>query len=82
MDWIELAHGRGQVSATCECGNEHSDSIKCSEFLDQLQTAPFLKNDSAAGSKLRVCTRRLVIYRYVSTRDKGETPVRAMKERG
>jgi hypothetical protein len=37
MDWIELAHDR-QVAGTCECGEEPSDSIKCGEFLDELQT--------------------------------------------
>ena len=26
--------GYGQVSGTCECGNESSGSIKCGEFLD------------------------------------------------
>ena len=26
--------GKGQVSGTCECGNEPSGSIKCGEFLD------------------------------------------------
>jgi hypothetical protein len=30
MDWIELAEGRDR----CECGNEHSGSIKCEECLD------------------------------------------------
>ena len=35
MDWIELSKDReGQVSGTCECGNELSGSIKCGEFLD------------------------------------------------
>jgi len=29
---------QGQVTGTCKCGNEHSDSIKCGEFLDQLRT--------------------------------------------
>ena len=24
----------GQLAGTCECGNEHSGSIKCVEFLD------------------------------------------------
>jgi hypothetical protein len=32
MDWV------GQVEGTCECGNEPLGSIKCGEFLDQLQT--------------------------------------------
>jgi len=33
MDWIDLAQDRGQVTGTCECGNELSASINCSEFL-------------------------------------------------
>jgi len=32
MDWIKLA--QGQVTGTCECGNEPSGSINCGEFLD------------------------------------------------
>jgi len=34
VDWIEVAHGKGQVAGTCECGNEPSVSIKCEECLD------------------------------------------------
>jgi len=34
MDWIELAQAREKVAGSCECGNEHSGSIKCGEFLD------------------------------------------------
>ena len=26
--------GERQVAGTCECGNEHSGSIKCGVFLD------------------------------------------------
>jgi len=26
--------GYGQLASTCECGNEHSCSVKCGEFLD------------------------------------------------
>jgi len=26
--------GKGQVSGSCECGNEPSSSIKCGEFFD------------------------------------------------
>jgi hypothetical protein len=33
MDWIGLAQDR-QVAGTCECGNEHSGSVKCGEFLE------------------------------------------------
>jgi len=29
--------GYGQVAGTCECGNEHSGSIKCGEFLEYLR---------------------------------------------
>jgi hypothetical protein len=29
-----VGSGQGQVAGTCECGNEHSGSIKCGEFLD------------------------------------------------
>jgi len=34
MDWIELGQDRDKLAGTCECGNEHSGSIKCGEFLD------------------------------------------------
>ena len=34
-----------------ECGNEPSGSVKCGEFLDQLQTSSLLKKDSAQWSK-------------------------------
>ena len=34
MDWIDLAQGRDKWAGTCDCGNEHSGSIKCGEFLD------------------------------------------------
>ena len=43
--------GQGQVADACECGNEPSSSVKCGEFLDQLQTSQLLKKDSAAWSK-------------------------------
>ena len=33
--------GEGQVTATCECGNEPSGSIKCGEFLDWLKSVRF-----------------------------------------
>jgi hypothetical protein len=33
MDWIDLAR-YGEVAGSCKCGNEHSGSIKCGEFLD------------------------------------------------
>jgi hypothetical protein len=29
--------GQGQVADTCECGTEHSGSIKCGEFLEQVK---------------------------------------------
>jgi len=36
-DWMELAQDRDRWRGTCECGNEPLGSIKCREFLDQLQ---------------------------------------------
>jgi hypothetical protein len=30
--------GEGQVGGACECGNEHSDSIKNGEFFEYLRT--------------------------------------------
>ena len=33
--WTDLA--QGHVAGTCECGNEHSGSIKCGGFLDQMR---------------------------------------------
>jgi hypothetical protein len=29
--------GQGQVAGACECGDEHSGSIKCREFFDYLR---------------------------------------------
>ena len=52
MDWIELASEQGQMAGTCDCGNEHSGSIKCGEFLDQLRTGQLLKKDSASWSNM------------------------------
>jgi hypothetical protein len=39
------------VAGTCECGNEHSGSIKFREFLDLLRTDQLLKKDSATWSE-------------------------------
>ena len=49
LDWAGT--GQGQVADACECGNEPSGSMKCGEFLDQLQTSQLLKKDSAPWSK-------------------------------
>jgi hypothetical protein len=29
---------QGQVTSSCECGNDSSDYIKCGEFLEKLRT--------------------------------------------
>ena len=50
LDWA--SPDQGQLADACECGNEPSGSIKCGEFLDQLQTSQLLKKDSAPWSKL------------------------------
>ena len=49
LDWA--GPGQGQVVDACECGNEPSGSVKCGDFLDQLQTSQLLKKDSAPWSK-------------------------------
>ena len=49
LDWA--GPGQRQVADACECGNEPSGSVKCGEFLDQLQTSQLLKKDSAPWSK-------------------------------
>jgi hypothetical protein len=55
--WDEEAHGLGlsaarlrQEAGASKCGNEHSVSIKCREFLDQFRTCQVLRNDSAPRS--------------------------------
>ena len=45
LDWA--GPGQRQVADACECGNEPSGSVKCGEFLDQLQTSQLLKKDFA-----------------------------------
>ena len=45
LDWADP--GWRQVADAFECGIEPSGSVKCGEFLDQLQTSYFLKKDSA-----------------------------------
>ena len=47
----QVGPGQGQVADACECDNEPSGSIKCGEFLDQLQTSLLLKKQSAPWSK-------------------------------
>ena len=49
LDWA--GPGQRQVADACECDNEPSGSVKCGEFLDQLQTSQLLKKDSAPWSK-------------------------------
>ena len=49
LDWA--GPGQRDVADACECGNELSGSVKCGEFLEQLQTSQLLKKDSAPWSK-------------------------------
>ena len=41
--------GLGQVSGTCECGNEPLGSVKFWEFLDLLQTVSFSRRTLPLG---------------------------------
>ena len=47
----QYGSGQGEMAGTCECGDEPWGSVKCGEFLDQLQTGQLLKKDSAPWSK-------------------------------
>ena len=49
LDWA--GPGQRQVADACECSNEPSGSVKCGEFLDQLQISQLLEKDSAPRSK-------------------------------
>ena len=49
LDWA--GPGQGQMADDCECGNGPWGSVKCGEFLDQLQTSQLLKKDCASWSK-------------------------------
>ena len=49
LDWA--GPGQRQVADTCECGNEPMGTVKCGEFLGQLQTSQLLKKDSAPWSE-------------------------------
>ena len=52
LDWA--GPRQRQVADACECGDEPSGSVKCGEFLDQLQTGQLLKKDSAPWSKCQI----------------------------
>ena len=43
--------GQRQVADACECGDESLGSVKCGEFLDQLQTSQLVKKKSAPWCK-------------------------------
>ena len=49
LDWA--GPEQGKKADACECCNEPSGSIKCEEFLDQLQTSQLLKKNSSPWSK-------------------------------
>ena len=62
LDWA--GPEQGQVTETCECGNEPSGSVKCGEFLDQRQTSQILKKDSAPCSK-EVCKSPWILAAFI-----------------
>ena len=45
LDWA--GPGQRQLADACECGNEPSGSVKCGEFLDQLQTSQLLNKGAS-----------------------------------
>lgn len=49
MDWIYPAQDKDR--SEWQCGNEHSRSIKCREFLEYLRTCQLLWKDSATWSQ-------------------------------
>ena len=49
LDCVGL--GQGEFVGSCECGNEHSGSTKCSEYLVQLESSYILKKCPAPWSK-------------------------------
>jgi hypothetical protein len=44
---VPSGSGYGQLSGSCEHGNEHSSPIKCGQLLDQLITLAFLKKPAS-----------------------------------
>ena len=63
LDWA--GPGQRQVADACECGNEPSGSVKCREFVDQLQTSQLLKKDTAPWIK-EVSIPLLPLWAFVS----------------
>ena len=51
MDWIDLAQDKDGWWALVNAVMKPSGSIKCWEFLDQLQTGQLLKQDSTVWGK-------------------------------
>jgi hypothetical protein len=51
---------QGQVTGTCEFGDERSSSIKCGEFLDYLRTCQRLRKDTAPWFETGM--RRIIFY--------------------
>jgi hypothetical protein len=45
VDWIHLSQDRHQWRAVVERGNEHSASIQCGIFRDQVSDCGFPKKD-------------------------------------
>ena len=67
LDWA--GPGQRQVAEACECRNELSGSVKCGEFLDQLQTSQLLKKDSTPWSNTTYKVRMNEILNTFATRE-------------
>jgi hypothetical protein len=46
--------GQRQVMGSCGCGNEHSGTIKCRKFFDQLRTCQLLRKDCSIELVVKV----------------------------
>ena len=71
LDWS--GPGQGQVAYACECSDEPSGSVKCGEFLDQLQASQLLRKDSAPCSEYYYYY--YYYYYYMTTAGSSEMPV-------
>ena len=47
--FVWFGSGLGQVAGCCECGDEHSCSINCREFIEQMRNYDLLRKTVLHG---------------------------------